>query len=705
MNHLNRLTKYFFLLAFFTAPAFAQQGEWTWMKGSTVNNAGGVFGIQGVADPNNTPPALYEAIEWTDLDGNFWLFGGLQGFGTEINTLWKFDPVNNEWTWMKGSSTCCQAGTYGTMGIPSPSNIPGARAWGSCAWVDNDGLLWLYGGIGSDGVGSYEVLSDLWKYDIATNEWTWVNGPSQLTVPVAYGTINVPSPSNHPGARAESNAAWTDANNNFWMLGGALYFPAAGGGGWSIGGFGNDLWQFDMSTQLWTWKKGTTALSGTGIFGTKGVPSATNRPPGIGSYSKWTDGTNLWMFGGYNLGSCWNTLWRYNITDDMWTWMAGSNAANANAVSGTQCIPDVTNQPDSRYENRTYWKDNNGNFWIFGGIRTSFNNEVLNDLWQYNPSSNEWVWVSGSLLPNQAGSYGVMGVSSPTNVPPGKFGSIGWRDNSGNLWLFGGSDGFLAARNDLWKFVPDPNCPLSPQISFQSSAAEICEKLCVDFFDVSTNSPTSWEWIFPGASPATSTDQNPSNICYFQSGTYDVTLITTSAAGNDTLTLSNYMTVFTNPLAPVITQNGNVITSTPAITYQWQFNSIDIPGATNQSYTISESGVYTVIIADSNSCSAQSSVDAIISGINEADGGGIIAIYPNPSDGNFQLEVSGEELPSDLQVRIYNTIGQLVFYSDKSNQGKQFSMNIELHDIAAGVYFLEISADVTLLKKKLIILD
>jgi hypothetical protein len=32
-------------------------------------------------------------------------------------------------------------------------------------------------------------------------------------------------------------------------------------------------------------------------------------------------------------------------------------------------------------------------------------------------------------------------------------------------------------------------------------------------------------------------------------------------------------------------------------------------------------------------------------------------------------------------------------------------MNIELHDIPAGVYFLEISADVTLVKKKLMILD
>src|SRR6185295_11760888 len=102
----------------------------------------------------------------------------------------------------------------------------------------------------------------------------------------------------------------------------------------------------------------------------------------------------------------------------------------------------------------------------------------------------------------------------------------------------------------------------------------------------SLNNPTSWLWEFPGGNPSTSTDQNPMNICYNTPGTYDVTLITTNAGGSDTLTLSNYITVYTNPFAPLISQTGNTLTSTPATTYQWQLNSVDIPGATNQSYTI-----------------------------------------------------------------------------------------------------------------------
>ena len=176
----------------FIDQSHAQPGEWTWMKGSSGNSGAPVYGTQGVASIANTPPALYEAAEWTDHDGNFWMFGGIRDFSSEYNTLWKFNPATNEWTWVKGSTTCCQAGVYGTLGVPSINNTPGARSWGACSWVDNDGHLWLYGGIGYDISGGYQVLSDLWKYDIATNEWTWVYGPNSGTIAVDYGTLGVP---------------------------------------------------------------------------------------------------------------------------------------------------------------------------------------------------------------------------------------------------------------------------------------------------------------------------------------------------------------------------------------------------------------------------------------------------------------------------------------------------------------------------------
>ncbi len=55
------------------------------------------------------------------------------------------------WTWISGSNIINQFGDYGTQGIPSSSNIPGARN-GPVSWSDsNNNILWLFGGNGFAG--------------------------------------------------------------------------------------------------------------------------------------------------------------------------------------------------------------------------------------------------------------------------------------------------------------------------------------------------------------------------------------------------------------------------------------------------------------------------------------------------------------------------------------------------------------------------
>jgi len=74
----------------------------------------------------------------------------------------------------------------------------------------------------------------------------------------------------------------------------------------------------------------------------------------------------------------------------------------------------------------------------------------------------EWSWMGGSssvgLNSGQAGVYGVLGTSSPANIPGGREQSAAWKDASGITWLFGGygydSKGTGGQLNDLWKFDP-----------------------------------------------------------------------------------------------------------------------------------------------------------------------------------------------------------------------------------------------------------
>ncbi len=214
--------------------------------------------------------------------------------------------------------------------------------------------------------------------------------------------------------------------------------------------------------------------------------------------------------------------------------------------------------------------------------------------------------------------------------------------------------------------------------------------------------------FFPGGNPSSSTLQNPSDICYNLPGTYDVTLITTGANGNDTLTLHNYITVFATPPFPTISQVGYTLTSSTADSYQWQLNGTDIPGATNQSYDILQSGLYTVVVGDSNSCKNSFSLYVLISGINDVMSDGNISISPNPSNGNFTVEFIGQT--DNVSINIVNTVGQIIFSSaeSRSTGTSPFKKEIDLRGdamrgVAAGVYIVEIKTKDVLLRKKIVI--
>jgi PKD repeat protein len=65
----------------------------------------------------------------------------------------------------------------------------------------------------------------------------------------------------------------------------------------------------------------------------------------------------------------------------------------------------------------------------------------------------------------------------------------------------------------------------------------------VTFTDISSCSPTTWAWSFPGGTPSSSNLQNPPPITYSTLGTYNVELTVTKPGGTDTKTKTGYITV------------------------------------------------------------------------------------------------------------------------------------------------------------------
>ena len=161
------------------------------MSGNEDVDQTGVYGTLGVGSTANIPGARSDAISWTDNSGNLWLFGGkgndINGIHVRtLNDLWKYNPINGEWTWMAGSKFEEQNGIYGILGIGSTNNIPSARK-GAVSSTDKSRNFWLFGGAGYKLYGSYGLLNDLWRYDPSSGEWTWMAGSDIRGQAGSYG--------------------------------------------------------------------------------------------------------------------------------------------------------------------------------------------------------------------------------------------------------------------------------------------------------------------------------------------------------------------------------------------------------------------------------------------------------------------------------------------------------------------------------------
>jgi beta-lactam-binding protein with PASTA domain/N-acetylneuraminic acid mutarotase len=239
-------------------------GRWTWINGSQVGAVAGVYGTKSVPNAANFPGARQAAATWTDNAGQFWLFGGngLDASGTsdDLSDLWRYSPASGLWTWMGGSTSNDVLGVYGVQGVAAASNMPGAR-FAATSWVDGDGAFWLLGGEGYDSSNyNSNIQNDVWRYDSASGEWTWIAGANADGggSPGRYLVQGLPDAGNSPGART-SGMSWMDGAG-VWLYGGVAASPLKPGApSYTLSQGANDVWHLGPAI----FYNGTGSMSGT----------------------------------------------------------------------------------------------------------------------------------------------------------------------------------------------------------------------------------------------------------------------------------------------------------------------------------------------------------------------------------------------------------------------------------------------------------
>lgn len=244
---------------------------------------------------------------------------------------------------------------------------------------------------------------------------------------------------------------------------------------------------------------------------------------------------------------------------------------------------------------------------------------------------------------------------------------------------------------------------VAPTASFTASATTLCTGETVAFNDFSSDSPTSWSWNFGDGS--TSIFQSPSHV-YSTPGTYTVELTVSNAAGSDTYTLTNYITVNQTPSVTmtstetdnVVCEQAGVVTlsSTPAGAV---FAGTGVSGS---QFDPAAAGVGSHLITasytDGNGCEGTTQLTLIVESCLSLDqlASSGISLQPNPNNGEFH--VSGLEGGTILEVLDLN--GKLIYSATVESADHL----VELRNAEAGFYYLKTTKNGNTIQKKIAVL-
>jgi subtilisin family serine protease len=153
------------------------------------------------------------------------------------------------------------------------------------------------------------------------------------------------------------------------------------------------------------------------------------------------------------------------------------------------------------------------------------------------------------------------------------------------------------------------------------------------------------------------------------------------------------------PATPSVTNNSDTLTSTAAVAYQWYFNNSPIEGATEQVHIAKNSGLYHVMVANENNCTAASTpINVTVSSIEAlAAANQFMTINPNPNNGSF---VINSLLNQPIPVEIIDAAGRIVNSFATINPGKT---TIEAGNLRKGIYFIRFKVAGEVYIQKLVI--
>jgi hypothetical protein len=182
---------------------------------------------------------------------------------------------------------------------------------------------------------------------------------------------------------------------------------------------------------------------------------------------------------------------------------------------------------------------------------------------------------------------------------------------------------------------------------------------------------------------------------YTATGTATHTL--TNAVGCDSI-VTLHLTISTIDLS--VTNLIDSLSANQSLgTYQWidcDNNNAILNGETNQWYNPAQNGNYAVIVtkgicSDTSACQAVTSLGVPSNAFGNSD----ISVYPNPTNGQFSINLSTAKV---VTVCVVNAVGKEIV---RTNHHDSF-ITIDIRDQANGIYLLQIQTESGIFQQRII---
>ncbi|KOY85713.1 hypothetical protein AD998_05705 [bacterium 336/3] len=252
------------------------------------------------------------------------------------------------------------------------------------------------------------------------------------------------------------------------------------------------------------------------------------------------------------------------------------------------------------------------------------------------------------------------------------------------------------------------------------------------------NTITSWQWNFDvdglgGASPSTSTSQNPGNVTFSKVGTYKVRLTISNGTTSGFVTVN----IISGLKAPTNLQftnkegTGSSTKVTDRANLQWNDNSssednyiVERKKNTDpiSAYAViatlpANTTTYSDVFGSSNPVESGLTYNYRVSAKKGAELGSVtgsikvelttafedefsreVKLYPNPAQKGFTIDLKNIQTQK-AQTQLYNSLGQVV--AEKAIENGQVEYNVD--GMAKGMYILKIQTDKGTAIKRLVI--